>query len=135
MQYALTCFLIDNDEEDQEIFEMALSEIDPNIVCFFANNGVDALKKLNSDIFFIPSFIFIDMNMPLMNGTQCLEEIKKIHRLKHVPIYIYSTAADPQSIAKVKLLGAANFIIKPASIKGLTNLLSKLFQLQKSLSL
>jgi CheY-like chemotaxis protein len=76
------CFLIDDDEDDLEIFKMALGEIDPSITLHYAFSGVEALKKLNADPCLIPHVIFIDWNMPRMNGRQCLEEIKKTERLK-----------------------------------------------------
>lgn len=128
MQKPSICFLIDNDEEDQEIFSMALQEIDAGISCICANDGVAAIKHLIENENFIPSFIFIDMNMPMMNGKQCLQEIKKIDRLKPIPLYIYSTTADPASIAHVKEMGATDFIIKPSSYKALIESLSALIQ-------
>jgi CheY-like chemotaxis protein len=135
MRQPITCFLIDNDEEDQEIFSMALQQADPHIQCAFVNNGPGALHKLNADLSFIPSLIFIDMNMPLMNGTQCLEEIKKLPRLSKVPVYIYSTAADPLTVAQVKQMGATDFIVKPVSFKELTEILSRILHHHKSFSL
>jgi CheY-like chemotaxis protein len=75
------------------------------------------------------------MNMPLMNGTQCLEEIKKLPRLSKVPVYIYSTAADPLTVAQVKQMGATDFIVKPVSFKELTEILSRILHHHKSFSL
>ena len=135
MQQPITCFLIDNDEEDQEIFSMALKDADPAIHCIFANDGPDALKKLSKHASFTPSLIFIDMNMPFMDGTQCLEEIKKLQQLKNVPVYIYSTSADPAAVASVKKAGADDFIVKPASIKKLTEILSQILYHHKLTSL
>ena len=132
MPNQLNCFLIDNDADDQEIFCLALKEIDESIVCTIADNGVKALEIINADPSFIPSFIFMDLNMPLMNGKQCLEELRKIERISSVPIYIYSTAADPRSIEEVKQSGATDFIVKPASFKGLTELLATLLQKQNN---
>jgi DNA-binding NtrC family response regulator len=66
------------------------------------------------------------MNMPLMDGKKCLQEIKKIEYLKDVPVYMYSTTADPSSIAEVKSLGAIDFFEKPTSYYDFTSILSKL---------
>ena len=85
MRDEINCFLIDNDEDDQEIFCMALRDVDPSINCILAANGVKAIEMLANDVRYIPSFIFIDMNMPLMNGKQCLLALKKIERLSDVP--------------------------------------------------
>lgn len=132
MRNELNCLLIDNDEDDQEIFAMALQEINPSITCTVATDCIQAINILTTDLGYLPSFIFIDMNMPLMNGKQCLIEVKKITRLKEVPVYMYSTAANPASIQEVKGLGAQDFIVKPASFRELTNVLSSLLRLPKS---
>ena len=123
MQTELSCFLIDNDQDDQEIFQMAVHEVNPHISCIVANDGIIALENLKKNSF-KPSFIFVDMNMPLMNGKQCLEEIRKIPHLANVPVYIYSTGADPVSMAETKALGATDFLIKPSGFRQLVGLLS-----------
>ena len=120
----MNCFLIDDDQDDQEIFAMAVKDINESIHCYFADDGVKALEKLkNSD--FLPDCIFIDINMPRMNGIECLEQIKNIGRLRPVPICMYSTSADPYIVTRSKELGAQDFIVKPASISVLTKLLGR----------
>ncbi|MFT3911727.1 MAG: response regulator [Ferruginibacter sp.] len=128
MRYQKTIFLVDDDFDDQEIFSDALKRSDKSIDCVFANDGIHALEKLNNEKGFIPDLIFIDLNMPRMNGLECLASIKKIDRLKNVPVYMYSTTADAISIAKNKKLGATDFIVKPSNIKELTSVLSKLLK-------
>lgn len=123
---SLNCFLVDDDLDDQEIFCMALNGLDGSINCIFANDGVHALEKLNN-LTRMPDFIFIDMNMPRMNGLQCLEEIRKIDRFNQIPVYMYSTAADPKAINASKQLGANDFIVKPTNISDLTRTLASLF--------
>jgi DNA-binding response OmpR family regulator len=118
----MKCFLIDDDPDDQEIFCMALDEIGYSVDCEFASDGAEAINKL-SDGTYIPDLIFIDMNMPKVNGNECLQEIKRIESLKSVPVYMYSTSADPESVAETQRLGAAGFIVKPASIAELTETL------------
>lgn len=133
MQKQLSCFLIDNDTEDQEIFAMALQAVDEFISCIVADNGVLAIQKLQANPAYIPSLIFIDLNMPLMDGKKCLQEIKKMERLSQVPVYLYSTSADPHSIAEVKAMGAKDFIMKPAGYQQLIDLLSNILQSEKPL--
>jgi CheY-like chemotaxis protein len=119
----LNCLLVDDDSEERDIFCMALEDMGENINCIHADNGMDALEKLRSQNF-IPDFIFIDMNMPRMNGNQCLEEIKKITYLEKVPVYMYSASAEPEIVAETKRLGAAGFIVKPGSVAELTKTLN-----------
>ena len=120
------CFLIEDDVDDQEIFCMALEAIDRTIICSFANNGYDAIEKLKSDTTFNPDCIVIDVNMPKMNGIECLKMIKKMPRLSETRIVMYSTSEDQGIIDKCKDLGANDFIVKPSSLDSLINILSKL---------
>lgn len=121
----MVCFFIDDDTDDQEIFGMALSEVFPQGSCLFANDGIEALDRL-SDPSFFPSCIFIDLNMPRMNGKECLAEIGKIKRLNKVPVFIYSTSWDQALIEECKALGAADFIVKPPGLKALTDRLEQI---------
>lgn len=127
MTAPITCFLIDDDEDDQEIFALALRNVNPGIACSFAENGTKALHKLWHDETFAPRYIFLDLNMPGMNGKQCLTEIKKIARLKHTPIIIYSTSSEPKDVQETQKLGADGFITKPALLSVLTDELARLF--------
>lgn len=128
MQFHPTVFLIDDDTDDQEIFCHAMEKANSQVQCVFANDGIHALEKIRQEEDFRPDFIFIDMNMPRMNGQQCLAEIKKIERMKDVPVYMYSTSADPESIEENKQLGAADFIVKPSDLNDLINILRNILQ-------
>jgi CheY-like chemotaxis protein len=119
------CFMVDDDIDDQEIFSIALDEIDQKVDCVFASDGIEALQKLHEDPLFEPDYIFLDLNMPKMNGKQCLEEIKKISRLSQTPIIIYSTSSEKKSITEVKLIGATAYFTKPSSISELAKKLAE----------
>lgn len=121
----LLWFVIDDDLDDHEIFMIAAKKVDPAIRCTFATDGVHALEQIEHDASFAPGAIFLDVNMPRMNGVECLEELSKIDRLKSTPIYICSTSADPKIIAKVKALGARDFIVKPSTIAEFASVLAK----------
>jgi DNA-binding response OmpR family regulator len=128
MQDKIICFLIDDDDDDQEIFSLALSTIDEEINCITANDGIEAINKLSIDTDFTPHFIFLDLNMVRMNGRECLVEIRKIPRLNNTPVIIYSTSSEPKDIVETKLLGAADYIVKPPSISILTKRLEQLLR-------
>ena len=118
-------FVIDDDIDDQEIFGIALDRASKNANCVFANDGIHAIEKIKNDESFIPDFIFLDMNMPRMDGSECLAELRKIPRLNHIPVYLYSTSLDAVGIDKSKSLGATDYIMKPSSIFELTDILKK----------
>jgi len=114
------CLLVDDDEDDREIFCLALADADPSVKCIQAKDGLEALNLLK-DRSFVPDYIFLDLNMPLMNGKECLEEIRKQRHLNEVPVIIFSTSSSEKDILETKNLGASAFIKKPP----LTSTLSK----------
>ena len=120
----ITCMLIDDDTEDQEIFLHALKHLNLDVDFVTANDGVHAIEKIKSDPDFNPYFIFIDVNMPRMNGIETLIEIKKISKVKDAPVYLYSTYANPETLDQAKDLGAVDVLVKANSMKEMEKMLS-----------
>ena len=110
--------LVDDDEDDREIFVSVVERIAPSISCSIAINGQDALDQLDKSSGILPDLIFLDLNMPLMDGKQFLKEIKKDMTLKNIPIIVLSTSSDKETIQVVKALGARDFITKPDKYTG-----------------
>jgi CheY-like chemotaxis protein len=121
-----TCLLVDDDEDDKEIFCLALQKVDPSIDCITASDGKEALSILNNNSF-IPDYIFLDLNMPLMDGKECLRQIKKRNHLDQVPVIIFSTSSAARDIEETKRLGASSFIVKPPLVETLAKKLSDIF--------
>lgn len=117
--------LIDDDADDQEIFLSALAFIDNSIHCTIATNGHDGLQHLSATEA-LPDLIFLDLNMPVMNGMQFLQEMKDNHLAKGVPVIIYSTASDQQTIRQALELGAFQFYTKPEKFSELVGMLHDL---------
>ncbi len=109
----MTILNVDDDEEDIEIFCDAVREIDPSIICLIAKSADEALQILNSDIA-LPSYIFLDINMPKVDGNACLKEIKKDARLHRIPVIMYSTNTRSTDIEIYKSLNAG-FLVKQNS--------------------
>lgn len=107
--------LIDDDADDREIFTWILKTIDPASVIESATDGVEAMDKLNDDQY-QPDLIFLDLNMPRMHGLDCLKHIREIQRLNRCPVIVYSTSSNPQDIAKSRMAGASDYIVKGSEI-------------------
>jgi CheY-like chemotaxis protein len=122
-----TCLLVDDDEDDKEIFLLALAEANPSIECFIASDGLEALSILKEGSF-IPDYIFLDLNMPLMSGKECLAEIRKLPHLVHVPVIIFSTSSSQKDIRDTQALGASSFITKPPLMATLAAKLTEVFE-------
>lgn len=121
-----TCLLVDDDEDDKEIFCMALEEADPSIRCYLASDGLEALSMLK-DHSFVPDYIFLDLNMPLMSGKECLREIRKQPHLADIPVIIFTTSSSRRDIQDTRELGATAFITKPPLVSALAGKLSDVF--------
>ncbi len=120
-------FLVDDDLDDQELFLLALEKIDSTLECKVANNGDEALNKLLQKQVF-PSLIFLDLNMPLMNGQEFLKKIKQQEQFKNIPVFIFTTSSNPNTRKEVKQIGARDMITKPNSFKELVDLLKPIIK-------
>jgi CheY-like chemotaxis protein len=118
--------LVEDDKDDQEFFIEALGEIEYPTLCDVANNGKEALDWLEkSDI--LPDLIFMDIHMPVMNGIECLSEIKKNPKIKNVPVVVLTTETGQIEITRE--LGAKAFIKKPGDIKMLREKIEQMINL------
>ncbi|MBS1597626.1 MAG: response regulator [Bacteroidetes bacterium] len=118
-------FLLDDDNDEHEIFQSALQRID-TLLDFKAASDWHAASLLLDH--YQPDFIFVDLNMPKMDGFSCVAEIRKMPRLGNVPIYIYSTGISEKDGKKALAIGATNYIVKPASFLDLCKTLVKIFK-------
>ena len=115
MKPVQTVLMIDDDIDDQEIFREVLHDIDPLIICLQPLNAKLALSLLLEDNQ-RPDVIFLDINMPIMNGFEFLEEMMMHERLSSIPVVMYTSSTHHVQQEKAKTLGASDFITKPSDI-------------------
>jgi CheY-like chemotaxis protein len=123
-------FLIDDDVDDALIFHETIKYSGLPIECFHDPDCQHALQALREKSLGMPDYIFLDLNMPRMNGVTCLIEIKKMTEYSHVPVIMYSTSASPHEIEETRQLGASYFFTKPNSIKDLKDKLLDIFSMK-----
>ena len=111
--------LIDDDADDRELFCEALEDVATDVVCHTVPNGHEAFLQLDRKEAATPDLIFLDINMPVMNGWQCLEVLKDHDSYKHIPVIMYSTSSYPEDIHRAWQLGALCFFSKPADYEQL----------------
>lgn len=102
--------LVEDDLDDQAFFIEAISEIENASLIAIANNGKQALNRLENHLK-RPDIIFMDINMPVMNGIDSLKKILENPETKDIPVVILSTATGQVELAQI--LGAKAFIKKP----------------------
>ena len=96
----------DDDEDDRALFEMAVKELNTAFELTVLNDGPALLSFLDSHK--KPDIIFLDLNMPKMNGFECLKQLKKSELYKHIPVVVLSTSNREEDIEKCRELGAAS---------------------------
>lgn len=126
MQNPIKCLLIDDDTDDQDVFKMAVATLNIELQLIVVSSGDLAFEILNENI--LPDYIFLDLNMPKMNGREFLKKIKNIDRLMDIPVLIYSTSTSAKDRTDMLFLGAAQFITKPNSVTELSVILKKEFE-------
>ena len=119
-----TFFIVDDDIDDQDLFIEAVNEVDDSIECMSASNCEEALDLLKNKKIGKPDMIFLDLNMPKLNGKQCLAELKKEAHLADIPVIIYSTSSEKRDIEETTRLGAAHFLTKPNKFEELCKAIS-----------
>jgi CheY-like chemotaxis protein len=122
--------IVDDDTDDQEIFVAAVNEVDNSISCVAVDSCEDAINLLTHGSEDLPDFIFLDLNMPRMNGRQCLVELRKVALLNRIPIIIYSTSSLKKDIEETALLGADMFLTKPNKFDDLCKALNNVISLE-----
>ena len=114
--------LIDDDSDDRELFSEALSMVEPAIICDQATDGQEGLAWLQQNRE-EPDLIFLDINMPILNGWQLLSRLKS-SALRHIPVIMYSTSSNAKDKRTAQELGALCFITKPHAFRMLKGMLN-----------
>ncbi len=121
--------LADDDEDDRAMFEEVITEVHPKVNFQSAQDGEQLMQLLGEEGGLLPDLIFLDLNMPVKNGKECLEEIRSNEKLRNIPVIIYSTSSSSKDIDETFDKGANLYIRKPTSFKELIALAKKVFQL------
>lgn len=119
--------LADDDKDDQQLFEEALDHTNVKTELSVADNGQDLMDHLHDSSVPNPDVIFLDINMPVKSGKECLMEIKSDEELKDIPCVVYSTSSSEKDINDTYNTGANLFVIKPVSFARIVKVLTHIF--------
>ncbi|GAA4232595.1 response regulator [Postechiella marina] len=124
----LKIILTDDDEDDRLFFKEAIDDISVETELKLFNHGQDLITYLTTPNVALPDLLFLDLNMPIKNGMECLKEIKANKDLQHIIIAIYSTSSSEQDIEDTFVNGANIYIKKPSSFKALKKAVEKVLK-------
>jgi len=129
----LLVYLVDDDNEDQEIFHEALDQIDAKIELSVFDCGKAIIDELQTNGK-KPDLIFLDLYMPFMDGEECLKKIREKYSSDTISIVMYSTEFDIDRIEQLMSFGANKYLRKPDSFDSLITSLETIFDSFKSAS-
>ena len=117
--------LIDDDEDDIFLFKEALLQTGTEVTFFYESNSQHALSILQKGSLGPLDMIFVDWNMPVRNGLECVREIRKMPAYQNTPVIVWSTTIDVNDIRNVTQVGASQVFRKPNNIEDLVTGLSR----------
>lgn len=114
-----TIILADDDEDDRDFFRTAVGTTDPELNLLIFNDGVFLTEYLEKNPDAHPQLIFLDINMPRMNGFECLARLRKRFNSHDLPVVMYTTSENDNDLEEAKRLGANLYVKKPCDFRRL----------------
>jgi CheY-like chemotaxis protein len=115
----INILLADDDKADCLLFKDALEELPVSATLAIVHNGEELIEEITKKGNKFPDVLFLDLNMPRKNGFASLGEIKRSTALQNLPVIIFSTASDVDTVKNVFRDAAHYYICKPADFSQL----------------
>ena len=109
-------YLVDDDIDVQEIVQEALLENSYKGPVIILSNGQQLMDRLNGNSHAKPQVILLDLNMPLMNGFEVLQGLKKNPELSDIPIIVLTASSKKEDELKCFELGCNYYYNKPTTM-------------------
>lgn len=106
----------EDDEDDQELIQLAFRKVTSDHDFKIVNNGQEAVETLSKQRN-LPCLIILDLNMPLLNGIQTLQALTVDPRFAHIPKVILTTSDNEDNKKNSYSNGAVDYFIKPNTMK------------------
>jgi CheY-like chemotaxis protein len=121
----LNLLLADDDNDDRFFFAKALKTVTIETQLTTVDDGKKLMLHLLKNAGNLPHVLFLDLNMPLKNGSECLEEIKSNEKLKHLPVVIYSTSLH-EDVAELLYQKGAYYYVRKTDLGELEKILQQI---------
>jgi len=112
MKTTTQIFLAEDDPDDAYIFKLAFEKTYPSCQITVYNNGDDLLEAIQTNLT-LPTYIFLDIAMPEMDGLSTLKKLKEGVQTARIPTFVLSGLNDRANIRKSYQLGANAYFVKP----------------------
>ena len=117
----ITILLVDDDPDCRLLIRDAIAECKVSNSVFEAANGVEALEFLKRRGKYAnaprPGLIYLDLEMPGMDGQATLKAIKADPELREIPVVMMTGVCDEKEMALAAANGANSYTVKPANVE------------------
>lgn len=117
--------LVDDDEDDRFLFSEAFEELKVATELLLFEDGQKFINHLENGLEQIPKLVFLDLNMPIKNGLECLRYLRKNESFDAVFVAIYSTSSAENDMEETFVNGANLYITKPNDFQSLVRVIDK----------
>ncbi|OJJ10677.1 hypothetical protein BKI51_18790 [Alphaproteobacteria bacterium AO1-B] len=129
----MNVLIVDDDEDDVFLMCNAIDSRMGNypfqISRKVANDGVAGIEIAKSLVGTdaAPDLMLLDLNMPRLDGFGVLSKVRETPELRHIPIVVITTTADPDTFDKATALGANGVVTKPRSAEAFDKIIDVVF--------
>jgi CheY-like chemotaxis protein len=120
--------LADDDSDDCFFFQEALTKLKTSTELITVDNGERLMTYLTRNSEKLPDILFLDLNMPRKNGSECLKEIKVNKKMQNIPVIIYSTYVH-ETVADQLYKNGAHYYVRKGDISELRKVLKHILEL------
>jgi len=120
--------LVEDDQVDAMTLKRALSDLGVTNALVHLTDGEKALGYLRTKGNKLPCFIFLDLNMPRMNGVEFLQIVKADKKLKKIPVVVLTTSRNEKDILESYELSVAGYVVKPADYEEFVDAIRTVYQ-------
>jgi CheY-like chemotaxis protein len=121
--------LADDDEDDYLFLKSAVEQSTSPVNLTHVSNWLELLRVVSRVP--LPDVLFLDLNMPVKNGLECLELLRAESKYNTISVIIYSTSSSKKDMDEAYRLGANYYVVKPSSQEAITKLVEKICKMDK----
>ena len=129
--------LVDDDSTSNFLTQMILEDLQVTDHIVVKKNGQEALDYIHETCLLhgesCPELIFLDINMPIMDGFELLDEMQRLKEIKadghHTTVVLLTTSNNPKDIEKAKTYNITHYIEKPLTEESIRHLLAQTYNI------
>ncbi len=121
--------IVEDNSDDEELLirQLQKARLDQHVrVIGDGKIAADFLTDINSPTEDLVA-MFLDLDLPSMNGLHLLEKVRSNHRTRHLPVIIMTSSNAPEVLEKCRNLGVSCYVPKPITFTSFTKAVADSF--------